>query len=59
MGYEEGVEENRHVLPETLRGKVEGGKKLTGAERMLVEGLKEMEGEVGLEKEDRLGWLKG
>eukprot|EP00579_Thalassiosira_antarctica_P008433 CAMPEP_0201896918 /NCGR_PEP_ID=MMETSP0902-20130614/45604_1 /ASSEMBLY_ACC=CAM_ASM_000551 /TAXON_ID=420261 /ORGANISM="Thalassiosira antarctica, Strain CCMP982" /LENGTH=470 /DNA_ID=CAMNT_0048429629 /DNA_START=388 /DNA_END=1800 /DNA_ORIENTATION=- len=58
VSYTEGIEQNCHKLSSTVETKRAAGKKLTFAERMLVEGLAEIEVEVELSKEDRLSWLK-
>lgn len=58
VSYDEGVEQNCHKLSLIVETKRAAGKKLTCAEKMLVEGLAEIEEEVGLSKEDRLAWLE-
>ena len=58
MSYNKGVEQNCHKLSPIVETKRATGKTLTCAKRMSVEGLAEIEEEVGLSKKDRLAWLE-
>lgn len=57
ISYEAGVESKHHVLPPALKEKVDKGARLTVLEKVLVDGLKQMDNDLKFSQIERPGIL--
>eukprot|EP00980_Cylindrotheca_fusiformis_P023810 scaffold11032_cov122-Cylindrotheca_fusiformis.AAC.11 len=55
--YETGIKKGHDQLPKPLQKKLEGGKKVSAQENMLIEGLKEMKMDFNKDPSERRGFL--